>query len=82
MAFTWEIRCGDGNEGTFRIEEATGENIFDVLRSYAAFDIEQYGEPDFEDGDVQGAQLGWYEIDGAPALNGSAALIWEAIRED
>jgi len=80
--FTFEIRSGDGNEGTFYIEDAEGENIFDVLRQYAAGDIEAYGEPDFEDGDIQGASLGWYEIDGAPALNGSAALIWEANRID
>ena len=80
--FKWEIRIGDGNEGTFLSGEREGENVFDILRDEAASDIEAYGEPDFEDGDVQGASLGWYEIDGAPALNGAAALIYEAVRVD
>lgn len=78
--FTWELRNGDGNYGTFVDGEATGDNVFDVLREYAASAIAEYGEPDWEDGDVQGASLGWYEIDGAPALNGGAALIYEANR--
>lgn len=79
--FTWEIRSGDGNEGTFSMGTQSGENVFDVLREQAKDAIEQYGEPDWEDGDVESASLGWYEIDGAPARNGSAALIWEAVRQ-
>ena len=78
--FKWELRVGDGNEGTFHDHEVEGSNIFDVLRAFAADAIKEHGEPDFEDGDVEGAQLGWYEIDGAPALNGGAALIYEARR--
>lgn len=79
-AFKWELRAGDGNHGTFSEREVEGDNIFDVLRAFAADSIKEYGEPDFEDGDVEGAQLGWDEIDGAPALNGGAALIYEARR--
>lgn len=80
--FKWRLRAGDGNMGTFAGDLIEGENVFDVLREYAAESIREYGEPDFEGGDVQGASLGWYEIDGSPALNGGAALIYEAERED
>lgn len=36
MSFTWMMRSGDGNDGTFADREVIGENIFDALREYAA----------------------------------------------
>ena len=53
--FTWAIRR---DNAPARI--VAGENVFDVLRMHAKRDLERYGEPDIEDGDVQGAEMRWY----------------------
>ena len=77
---------GDGNEGVSRmfpsgsIEALTVDRALDVATSDY---VKEFGVPDSVDyvdsGEVSAV---WYEIEGAPALNGGAALIIEVWRED
>ena len=80
----FEYAAGDGNDGFSRMfpdgeleAETLGEAFALVLADYAG----QCGEPDYTDGDEDELQAVWDELEGAPALNGGAALIvvvWEA----
>lgn len=82
---------GNGNDG---VSDAFPEGHTEATSADAALRaliadfgwLKEYGEPDTEEYERDGdnrerASAMWYEIDGAPALNGGAALIihvWDA----
>ncbi len=77
----FDYSIGDGNQGVSRMYPdgwAEADEINAALDHAIAPYTAQYGEPDGIDGDAEsGYAVFWDEIDGAPALNGGAALIIE-----
>lgn len=82
----YDYSIGDGNDG---VSHAYPTGWVDAPEISPAIDhaiaeyVKAYGEPDTVDGEGDNLSAVWYEIDGAPALNGGAALIVDVwIHED
>lgn len=79
---------GDGNDGVSRMYPNGSLDTPDIDAAYdaaVALYVKEYGAPDDISGDDSELAAVWYEIEGAPALNGGAALIievWLSENED
>lgn len=84
----YDYSIGDGNMGVSHMHPdgwVEAPEISPAIDHAIAPYVAEYGEPDTVDGEGDSLSAVWYETDGAPALNGSAALIidvWLHEQED
>lgn len=80
----WDIREGDGNEGTFLVAtEFLTETEVEARVAARLAEIRETGiEAEAYWEDETRCEIVLDEIDGARALNGGAAYVWEIMRAD